>query len=209
MVHVAAERFAFTPSEIVVEPGEEIELRLNSDDTAHGFRIAGTNVNIVIPKRGRQEVVTTLRVDHAGPLRIRVHADVRCRPQLHARRADRARQREENDDAHTLESAAAIGVFGSTLALSALLPAAQQAVLPGDPLPGMTASEFSEFRLGLEDFTEVETAEDGLGPGVQRHQLRRLPQRSGDRRRQRRLETRAAYRTEQGASPGSTTTATP
>ena len=36
--------------------------------------------------------------------------------------------------------------------------------LPGDPLPGINGSEFEEFRLGLEDFTEVETAEDGLGP---------------------------------------------
>ena len=35
---------------------------------------------------------------------------------------------------------------------------------PGDPLPGISATDFSEFRLGLEDFTEVETAEDGLGP---------------------------------------------
>jgi len=37
-------------------------------------------------------------------------------------------------------------------------------VRPGDPLPGLTASEFELFRMGLEDFTEVETAEDGLGP---------------------------------------------
>jgi CxxC motif-containing protein (DUF1111 family) len=36
--------------------------------------------------------------------------------------------------------------------------------LPGDPLPGITGGEFEEFRLGLEDFTEVETAEEGLGP---------------------------------------------
>ena len=36
--------------------------------------------------------------------------------------------------------------------------------LPGDPLPGITAGDFEEFRLGLEDFTEVETPEDGLGP---------------------------------------------
>ena len=36
--------------------------------------------------------------------------------------------------------------------------------LPGSPLPGITASEQELFRLGLEDFTEVETAEDGLGP---------------------------------------------
>lgn len=39
-----------------------------------------------------------------------------------------------------------------------------EAVLPGDPLPGITGSEFELFRMGLEDFTEVETAEDGLGP---------------------------------------------
>ena len=43
-------------------------------------------------------------------------------------------------------------------------PLAQQPVEPGDPLPGITAAEFEEFRLGLEDFLEVETAEEGLGP---------------------------------------------
>ena len=53
VIRVSAERFAFTPSEIVVDPGEEVELRIKSDDTAHGFRIAGTGVNVVIPKRGR------------------------------------------------------------------------------------------------------------------------------------------------------------
>lgn len=42
-------------------------------------------------------------------------------------------------------------------------PQSQQ-ILPGDPLPGITATEFELFRMGLEDFTEVETAEDGLGP---------------------------------------------
>lgn len=40
----------------------------------------------------------------------------------------------------------------------------ERAVQPGDPLPGITPVEFSEFRLGLEDFVEVETSEDGLGP---------------------------------------------
>ena len=37
-------------------------------------------------------------------------------------------------------------------------------VQPGDPLPGLTPAEFEEFRLGLNDFLEVETAEEGLGP---------------------------------------------
>ena len=36
--------------------------------------------------------------------------------------------------------------------------------LPGDPLPGIASGDFEDFRLGLEDFTEVETVEDGLGP---------------------------------------------
>jgi CxxC motif-containing protein (DUF1111 family) len=35
---------------------------------------------------------------------------------------------------------------------------------PGDPLPNLTAAEFEEFRLGLDDFLEVETAREGLGP---------------------------------------------
>ena len=39
-----------------------------------------------------------------------------------------------------------------------------RALLPGDPLPGLTPGEFEEFRLGLDDFTEVETSEEGLGP---------------------------------------------
>ena len=34
----------------------------------------------------------------------------------------------------------------------------------GGPLAGLTPREFSEFRLGLDDFLEVETAEEGLGP---------------------------------------------
>ena len=95
-------------------------------------------------------------------------------------------------------TAAAIGVFGSTLAVSALLPAAQPAVLPGDPLPGLTASEFSEFRLGLEDFTEVETAEDGLGPafnGTSCAACHNVPAIGGASVV---VETRAGYRTEQG-----------
>ena len=58
------------------------------------------------------------------------------------------------------------------LALAVLLPAvpaarqlaAQEPALPGDPLPGLSPFEFEEFMLGLEDFLEVEDAEEGLGP---------------------------------------------
>lgn len=66
VVQIVAERFTFTPSEIVVDAGEEFELRLKSDDTAHGFRLAGTGVNIVIPKRGRKEISTSIRLAEPG-----------------------------------------------------------------------------------------------------------------------------------------------
>jgi CxxC motif-containing protein (DUF1111 family) len=46
----------------------------------------------------------------------------------------------------------------------ALVRAQLRAPLPGDPLPGATVTEFEEFRLGLDDFLEVETSEEGLGP---------------------------------------------
>jgi CxxC motif-containing protein (DUF1111 family) len=49
-------------------------------------------------------------------------------------------------------------------ALATTLAIAQQPAGPGDALPGLSATEFEEFRLGLTDFLEVETAEDGLGP---------------------------------------------
>lgn len=54
-------------------------------------------------------------------------------------------------------------VIAAAVALAATA-AGQHPVEPGDPLPGITAAEFEEFRLGLEDFLEVETAEEGLGP---------------------------------------------
>jgi CxxC motif-containing protein (DUF1111 family) len=44
------------------------------------------------------------------------------------------------------------------------LDAQVRAPLPGDPLPGISSSEFAEFRMGLDDFLEVETADEGLGP---------------------------------------------
>jgi CxxC motif-containing protein (DUF1111 family) len=51
----------------------------------------------------------------------------------------------------------------SCLLRPAALPA-QRPFLPGNPLTGITAEEFERFRLGLEDFTEVEDAGEGLGP---------------------------------------------
>lgn len=66
VIRVSAERFAFTPSEIVVERGTVIEFHLTSDDTDHGFRIVGTEVNAEIPKRRRGETVVKYTADTAG-----------------------------------------------------------------------------------------------------------------------------------------------
>lgn len=66
VVRVTAERFAFTPAEIVVEKGTVIEFHLTSDDTDHGFRIVGTDVNAEIPKRRRGEMVVKYTADTAG-----------------------------------------------------------------------------------------------------------------------------------------------
>ena len=60
---------------------------------------------------------------------------------------------------------AAAGLTSAALAWLVALTAAQAPVpRPGDPITGLTPREFEEFRLGLDDFLEVETAEEGLGP---------------------------------------------
>ena len=66
VIRVSAERFAFTPGEIVVERGTTIEFHLTSDDTDHGFKIVGTEVNVEIPKRRRGETVVKYVADTAG-----------------------------------------------------------------------------------------------------------------------------------------------
>jgi cytochrome c oxidase subunit II len=65
VVDVTAERFSFTPSEIKVKAGTRLEIRLSSEDTDHGFRIPGTDVDVRIPKRNRG--TTTVTFDAAKP----------------------------------------------------------------------------------------------------------------------------------------------
>jgi cytochrome c oxidase subunit II len=66
VIHVTAERFDFFPSEITLEEGERVEIRITSEDTNHGFRIQGGGVNLVVPKRGKGEAVTVFSADKAG-----------------------------------------------------------------------------------------------------------------------------------------------
>ena len=53
IIEIAAERFSFNPSEIRVKAGTRLEIRLTSEDTMHGFRIIGTDIDLELPKRGR------------------------------------------------------------------------------------------------------------------------------------------------------------
>jgi cytochrome c oxidase subunit II len=61
VIEITAERFTFTPSEIRVKAGTRLEIRLQSDDTAHGFRIVGTDVDVELPKRGRGVATVTFQ----------------------------------------------------------------------------------------------------------------------------------------------------
>ena len=65
-VEVSAERFSFTPSEIKTTVGTTLKIRLRSDDTDHGFRIAGTGVDVAIPKRGRGTADVEFTPERAG-----------------------------------------------------------------------------------------------------------------------------------------------
>ncbi len=52
----------------------------------------------------------------------------------------------------------------SWMVLAGIVASQGTGLVPGDPLPGLTSAEFELFRLGREDFLQVESAEDGLGP---------------------------------------------
>ena len=66
VIEINAERFQFWPPRIVVTEGEEVELRLRSDDTIHGFRIVGVGTNLEIPKRGHGYAVTRFTGSRPG-----------------------------------------------------------------------------------------------------------------------------------------------
>ena len=65
-VEISAERFTFTPSEVRVRAGVPLEITLSSEDTDHGFRIPGTDIDVRIPKRNRGTVSVTFTADKPG-----------------------------------------------------------------------------------------------------------------------------------------------
>jgi cytochrome c oxidase subunit 2 len=66
VIEISAERFEFWPAEIGIGEGEHVELRIRSEDTAHGFRIFGTSVNLTVPKRGKGVAVIPFVGPKAG-----------------------------------------------------------------------------------------------------------------------------------------------
>jgi cytochrome c oxidase subunit II len=66
VVEIFVERFSFTPSEFRVKAATPVEIRLRSDDTDHGFRIVGTDINVSIPKRGKGVATVTFVPPAAG-----------------------------------------------------------------------------------------------------------------------------------------------
>ena len=101
---------------------------------------------------------------------------------------------------------AATAVLACVAALVLQVPARTQVATPpaglGAPLAGLLPAEFTEFRLGLEDFLEVETAEDGLGPafnGTSCAACHNIPAIGGSGVI---LEVRAGYRDDRGVVTG-------
>ena len=66
VIEVSAERFAFTPSEIKTTVGTRLEIRVTSDDTTHGFRIVGADINVEVPKRGKGVATVVFTPTAAG-----------------------------------------------------------------------------------------------------------------------------------------------
>jgi cytochrome c oxidase subunit II len=66
VIEISAERFSFSPSEFRVKADAPVEIRLRSDDTNHGFRILDTDINIIIPKRGKGTTTVTFQPPKPG-----------------------------------------------------------------------------------------------------------------------------------------------
>jgi heme/copper-type cytochrome/quinol oxidase subunit 2 len=66
VIEFTAERFEFWPPEVTLAAGEEVEIRITSDDTSHGFRIVGTGTNLIVPKRGQGQAVALFRPPAPG-----------------------------------------------------------------------------------------------------------------------------------------------
>ena len=89
VVEISVERFSFTPSEFRVKAGAPVEIRLRSDDTDHGFRIVGTDINVDDSQARQRRRDGDVRAAAAGKVRLRMLEALRRRSFVHARLAHR------------------------------------------------------------------------------------------------------------------------
>ena len=66
VVSISAERFAFSPSKIKVKQGMIVDLIITSEDTDHGFRIRGANIDAAIPQQGKGELKVRFMAKQKG-----------------------------------------------------------------------------------------------------------------------------------------------
>ena len=63
-----------------------------------------------------------------------------------------------------MKALCAAAILWLAMTAIAIVPIDAQSPRIGEPLAGISPASVEEFRLGLEDFLEVETSEEGLGP---------------------------------------------
>jgi cytochrome c oxidase subunit 2 len=69
-ITVTARQYAFDPPRIHVNKGDEVHIRLVSDDVVHGFYLEGHDVNeTILPQAANKEVV--IHADRRGKFRYR------------------------------------------------------------------------------------------------------------------------------------------
>ena len=71
-----------------MKAGAPVEIRLRSDDTDHGFRIVGTDINVTIPKRGKGVATVTFVPPQPGRYVFECSKLCGAGPFVHARDAD-------------------------------------------------------------------------------------------------------------------------
>lgn len=58
-IEIHAKRYAFTPSELTLQKGETVTLRLISDDVPHSLQVPGLKINSPIVKGHPTDVIIT------------------------------------------------------------------------------------------------------------------------------------------------------
>jgi hypothetical protein len=134
----------------------ELEDKMRLIDPAFARDMAAQNlaqrIDALEPALEPRRSPGPFRRDAERHLRVRMLAPMRRGPQPHAR-----------------EHRCQMRLAASLLLAGLCFSQTGRPTLPGSPMAGLSPSEQERFRIGLADFTDVETAEDGLGPAFNGH----------------------------------------